>query len=65
MSVAKVLEVMAEGDSVEAAIEAAVAGVGETVRQIRSVYVDSIQAVVEDGRVVRYRVDAKVTFVVE
>lgn len=65
MSVAKVLEVLAEGESVEAAVEAAVREVTETVREVRSVFIDSFQAVVEDGRVVRYRVNAKVTFVVE
>lgn len=65
MSVAKVLEVLAEGETIEAAVEAAVEEVGESVRNVRSVYVDSIQAVVDDGDVVRYRVNAKVTFVVE
>jgi flavin-binding protein dodecin len=65
MSVAKVLEVLAEGDTIEAAIDAAVEEVGESVRNVRSVYADSIQAVVEDGAVARYRVNCKVTFVVE
>lgn len=65
MSVAKVLEILAEGDSVEAAVEEAVDEASKSVRKVRSVYVDSIQAVVEDGRVDRYRVNAKVTFVVD
>lgn len=65
MSVAKVLEILAEGDSVEAAIEEAVDEASKSVRKVRSVYVDSIQAVVEDGKIDRYRVNAKVTFVVE
>lgn len=65
MSVAKVLEVLAEGETIEAAIDAAVEEVGESVRNVQSVYADSIQAVVEDGAVDRYRVNCKVTFVVE
>lgn len=65
MSVAKVLEILAEGDSVEAAIEEAVNEASKSVRKVRSVYVDSIQAVVEDGKIDRYRVNVKVTFVVE
>ncbi len=65
MSVAKVLEILAEGESVEAAIEEAVDEASKSVRRVRSVYVDSIQAVVEDGKVDRYRVNTKVTFVVE
>ncbi|GIV58187.1 MAG: hypothetical protein KatS3mg042_1100 [Rhodothermaceae bacterium] len=65
MSVAKVIEVIAEGESMEAAIQAAVTEAAKSVRNIRSVYVESTQALVENDRVVKYRVNAKVTFVVE
>jgi len=65
MSIAKVIEVIAEGDSVEGAVEAAVREAGRTVREIKQVYVEGIQALVEDNRVVKYRINAKVTFVVE
>ncbi len=65
MSIAKVIEVIAEGASVEKAIEAAVSDVAATLRGIRQVNVDGIQALVEDDKVVRYRVNAKLTFVVE
>lgn len=64
MSIAKVIEVLAEGDSVEAAVESAVAEAGKTVRNIKTVYVDDIQAIVESGSVKGYRVNAKVTFVI-
>ena len=65
MSIAKVIEVLAEGDSIEAAIQSAVTEAGETVRGIKHVYVDGVQAIVEDDEVVKYRVNAKLTFVVE
>ncbi len=65
MSIAKVIEVIAEGDSIEGAIEAAVRDAGRTVREIKQVYVEGIQALVEDNQVVKYRVNAKVTFVIE
>ena len=65
MSIAKVIEVLAEGDSVEAAIESAVSEAAETVRGIKHVYVEGLQAIVEDNKVVKYRVNAKLTFVVE
>ena len=65
MSIAKVIEVIAEGDSVEDAIESAVADASETVRGIKHVYVEGVQAIVEDNEVVKYRVNAKLTFVVE
>ena len=64
MSIAKVIEVIAEGDSVEDAIESAVADASETVRGIKHVYVEGVQAIVEDNQVMKYRVNAKLTFVV-
>ncbi len=65
MSIAKVIEVLAEGDSIEAAIQTAVTEASETVRGIKHVYVEGVQAIVEDNQVVKYRVDAKLTFVVD
>jgi len=65
MSIAKVIEVLAEGTSFEAAIQSAVTEAAETVRGIKHVYVEGVQAIVEDDEVVKYRVNAKLTFVVE
>jgi len=65
MSIAKVIEVLAEGDTIEAAIQLAVSEAAETVRGIKHVYVEGVQALVEGDVVVKYRVNAKLTFVVE
>jgi flavin-binding protein dodecin len=65
MSIAKVIEVLAEGDSIEAAIQSAVTEAAETVRGIKHVYVEGVQAIVEDDEVVKFRINAKLTFVVE
>jgi hypothetical protein len=65
MSIAKVIEVLAEGDSIEAAIQLAVSEAAETVRGIKHVYVEGVQALVEGDVVVKYRVNAKLTFVIE
>lgn len=65
MAIAKVIEVLAEGDSIDNAIQAAVTDAADTVRGIKHVYVEGIQAIVENDQVVKYRVDAKLTFVVE
>jgi hypothetical protein len=65
MSIAKVIEVLAEGDSIENAIESAVSDASSTVRSIKHVYVEGVQAIIEDNQVKKYRVNAKVTFVVE
>ena len=64
MSIAKVIEILAEGDSIEAAIESAVAEASQTVKNIRHVYLNEVQAIVENNTVAKYRVNAKVTFVV-
>jgi len=65
MSIAKVIEVLAEGDSIEAAVQSAVSEAAETVRGIKHVYVEGVQALVEGDVVVKYRVNAKLTFVIE
>ncbi len=63
MSIAKVIEVLAEGDSIEAAVEDAVAEASKTVKNIQSAYVSDIQAIVRDDKVVKYRVNVKLSFV--
>jgi hypothetical protein len=65
MAIAKVVEVLAEGHSIEAAIQAAVSEAAETVRGIKHVYIEGMQAIVENDEVVKYRVNAKITFIVE
>lgn len=65
MSIAKVVEIIGEGKSIEDAVESAVKETGETVRNIRAVWVEGIQAMVKDGKIKAYRVNTKVTFVVD
>jgi flavin-binding protein dodecin len=65
MSVAKIVELTATGSSLEEAIEAGVAKAGETLRNVEHVYVDAIEARVEDGKVTNYHVHLKLTFVVD
>ena len=65
MSVAKVVEIIGEGDSIEKAVEAAVASTAASVRNVRGVWVDGIQAIVKDGKVKKYRANTKITFVVD
>jgi flavin-binding protein dodecin len=65
MSIAKVIEVLAEGDSIEGAVQLAVSEAAETVRGIKHVYVESVQALVDGDVVVKYRVNAKLTFALE
>ena len=65
MSVAKVIELISEGDTIEEAVTNAAAEAAKTLRNIRSVNVENIKALVEHGKIVQYRVDVKVTFVIE
>ena len=66
MSIVKVLEVIAESDrSFDDAAQQAVKQAGATVRGIRSIWIDNFSGVVEGDRIVRYRVNAKLSFLVE
>ncbi|HOI24818.1 MAG TPA: dodecin family protein [Caldisericia bacterium] len=66
MSVAKVIEVLAESEiSWEEATKDAVKEVSKTIKHIQSVYIESFQAVVKNDQIVKYRVNAKVTFIVD
>ncbi len=65
MSIAKVIEVLAEGSSIENAMESAVEEASRSVHNIRSVYLKDVQAIVKDNAIVKYRVNVNVTFVIE
>jgi flavin-binding protein dodecin len=64
MSIAKVIEVIAEGKTIEAAAENAVSEASKTVKGIQAVYLKDIQAIIENGKVSKYRLSAKITFLV-
>lgn len=65
MAIAKVIEVTAEAPTIEQAVQNAVAEAGDSVRQIRNVYLRDTEGIVENGRVDRFRVNTKITFMVE
>ncbi len=64
--VAKVIEISAESPaSFEDAIRRGIEKAAETVHEIRSAWVKEQQVTVADGHVVGFRVDLKVTFVLD
>ena len=64
MTMLKVIEVLAQSDkSWEDAAANAVKQAAETVRGIKSIYVKEMEASVEDDKIVQYRVNAKISFV--
>lgn len=66
MSMKKVIEVLAESDkSWEDAANIAIQNAGESVRDIRSIYIKEMEATVANGEISKYRVNAKVSFGVE
>jgi flavin-binding protein dodecin len=63
-SIAKVIEVISESDeSWDDAVQNALTEASKTVDNIKSIWVENMTAVVEGNRIVRYRLNAKVTFI--
>jgi flavin-binding protein dodecin len=66
MSVAKVIEVTSESSrSFEDAIQQGIARTSRTVKHIEGAWVKEQKLRVSEGRIVAYRVDMKVTFVLD
>lgn len=64
MSVVKVIELISEGATIEDAIKSAVEEASKTLENIRQVNVDHIEARVENNKVMKFRVNVKVSLVV-
>ncbi|MGD2109093.1 MAG: dodecin family protein [Phycisphaerae bacterium] len=66
MSIAKVIEISAgSSESFDDAARQGVARAGESVKDIRGAWVKDMSMIVEDGAIKEYRVDLKVTFVLQ
>lgn len=66
MTMLKVIEVLAESDkSFEDATKNAVSQAAQSVRNIRSIYIKDMHATVENDKIGRYRITAKISFQLE
>lgn len=66
MSMLKVIEVLAESDkSWEDAAQRAVNDATKTVRNVKSIYLKNIEASVDNGKIKSYRINAKISFMIE
>ena len=66
-NILKVIEVLAESDkSWEDAAKTAIKQVSKSVRHVKSIYIENFEATVkENGDIGLYRVNAKITFLLE
>jgi len=65
-SIVKVIEVIAQSDkSFDAAVQNAVKEAAKTVKGIKSIWVDNFSAAVEGDKITQFRVNAKVSFLIE
>ncbi len=66
MSIAKVIEISSTSSkSFEDAITAGVQRAGKTVQEVKGAWVKSMKVDIENGKIVKYRVVMKVTFVLQ
>ena len=66
MAIVKVIELVADSNkSWEDATQVAVNEASKTVKNIKSVFVKNFQTIIEDNKIAKYRVNVKVSFVVE
>lgn len=65
MAVVKVIEVICEGNTVENALKSGVEEAALTVKFIKQINVEHIEALVEHDKITKFRVNAKISFLVK
>ena len=66
MAIVKVIEVLAQSpNGWEDAAQEALREAAMTIRNIQNIYIQEFQAVVENDRITNYRVNAKISFIIE
>ena len=66
MSMVKVIEVIAESEkSWDDAAKNALKQASKTVKNIKSIYVENMEAKVDKNKIVKYRINAKISFVLK
>lgn len=66
MTVAKVIEINAESNvSFEDAVRQGITRASDSVHNIKGAWIKEQKVTVEGGKIVRYRVDLKITFVLD
>jgi flavin-binding protein dodecin len=65
-TIVKVIEVIAQSDKgFDDAARSAVREAGKTVKGMKSIWIDNLSGEIDGDRIVNYRVNAKISFVLE
>jgi len=66
MSMLKVIEVLSESNKGwEDAAQQAVNQASETLHGVKSIYIKDMEATVDNGKITRYRINAKISFLLD
>lgn len=65
MSIAKIIELISEGESIDAAVKNAVTEASKSVKNIRQVNIEHVEGLVENNKISKFRVNCKISFIVE
>ena len=66
MTMLKVIEVLAESDkSWEDAAQQAVSKTVKTVHNVKSIYIENFEATVDNGKLKKFRINAKISFLLD
>lgn len=65
MSIVKVIEVICEGSSIEEAMQSGIQEASRTIEGIKQINVEHIEGLVQGNRINKYRVNAKISFLVK
>lgn len=65
MAIVKVIEVICEGKTIEEAIHSGMQEASKTIKNIRQIDVKWIRAQVENEKIASFRVNAKISFIVQ
>jgi dodecin len=66
MTMLKVIEVLAESDkSWEDAAQQAISKSAKTVHNVKSIYIENFEATVDNGKLKKFRINAKISFLLD
>lgn len=65
MSIVKIIEVICEGATFDAALKNGIEEASKTVENIKQINVEHIEGLVDSNKITKVRVNAKISFVVD